>query len=307
MKSFSALAKEELYKGENETLCCDAAEFVGMLLFGCNISAKEIRLTTESPDVLGRFEALCRKAGFDAEISCSPEGSGRYAAQMDNAEQIKNIFVKYGLTDTETGVIRYRIMPELLKEDCCRRAFIKGAFMGGGSMVDPNKNYNIEIVTPYMGLSRDFVAVLLEAGFDFKLIVRKSKYVLYSKNSEMIEDFLSYIGAYRAQMELINIKIEKGIRNDFNRSVNSETANLDKAIAAAVIQIQAIETLDKEIGLDNLPEELLEVAKLRLKYKSMSLAEIGKHLNPTLGKSGVNHRFKRIISMAERIGEMSEE
>ncbi len=307
MKSFSALAKEELYKSENDRLCCNSAEFAGMLLFGCNISGREIRLVTESVDVLGRFEALCRKSGFDAEVSCSPEGSGRYAAQIDDREQIGKILLAYGLRDGETSVIRYRIMPELLKDECCRRAFIKGAFMGGGTMVDPNKNYNIEIVTPYMGLSRDFVTVLLEAGFDFKSVVRKSKYVLYSKNSEIIEDFLSYIGAYKAQMELINIKIEKGIRNDFNRSVNSETANLDKAIAAAVIQIQAIETIDREIGLDNLPEELLSVAKLRLKYKSMSLLEIGKHLNPPLGKSGVNHRFKRIISMAERIEDTSEE
>ncbi len=307
MKSFSALAKEELYKSENENLCCDAAEFAGMLLFGCNITGREIRLATESADVLGRFEALCRKADFDAEISCSPEGSGRYAARIDDEGQIKKILVNYGLRDSATGVIRYRILPELLKDECCRRAFIKGAFMGGGTMVDPNKNYNLEIVTTYMGLSRDFAPLLLGAGFDFKSVVRKSKYVLYSKNSEMIEDFLSFVGAYRAQMELINIKIEKGIRNDFNRSVNSETANLDKAIAAAVIQIQAIETLDREIGIDNLPEELLSVAELRLKYKSMSLSEIGRHLNPPLGKSGVNHRFKRIISMAERIEETSEE
>lgn len=307
MKSFSALAKEELYKSENDSRCCDMAEFAGMLLFGCNITHKEIRFVTESPDVLGRFEALCRKEALDVGIGCSPEGSGRYAAEIKDKGQIEAILNDYGLRDGATGVIRYRISPELVSDECCRRAYIKGAFMGGGTVVDPNKNYNLEIVTPYMGLSRDFTELLVGAGFDFKTVVRKSKYVLYTKNSELIEDFLSYIGAYKAQMELINIKIEKGIRNDFNRSVNSETANLDKTIAASVKQIQAIETIDEKLGLDNLPEELLEVAKLRLKYKSISLTELGKRLNPPLGKSGVNHRFQKILSMAERLENLSKE
>ncbi len=307
MKSFSGLTKEELYRGVNENFCCDMAELMAMLLFGGNLTNQGIKFVTESPDVLGRYEELCRKIGVEADIGCSPEGSGRYVAHIADAMHTDYILREFGLRDTSGGAIRYRIFAPLVQNDCCRRAFIKGAFMSGGSIVDPNKNYNLEIVTPYMGLSRDFGQYLSDSGFGFKTIARKSKYVIYTKKSETIEDFLSYVGAYKAQMDLINIKIEKGIRNDFNRSVNSETANLDKTIAASVKQIQAIETIDRAIGLDNLPCELYEIATLRLKYKSMSLSELGKHLVPPLGKSGVNHRIQKIFSMAERFENISEE
>ncbi len=143
--------------------------------------------------------------------------------------------------------------------------------MGGGTVIDPNKNYNLEFVTPYYRLSRELLELLLKCGFGFKTVQRKSKYVLYTKNSELILDFLTYIGAYKAQMELINIKIEKEIRNDCNRSVNSETANLEKTIAAAFKQIQAIELIEKKIGLDELSDDLRELARLRLDNTSASL------------------------------------
>lgn len=173
--------------------------------------------------------------------------------------------------------------------------------MGGGTVIDPRKNYNLEIITPYMGLSKDLTKLLGGCGFAFKTVMRKSKYVLYLKNGGAIQDFLSYIGAYNAQMELINIMIEKEIRNDVVRSVNSESANFDKTIEAAVRQIQAINTIDEKLGIDELPEDLKAVARLRLENSAMSLGELGKKLNPPLGKSGVNHRLKKIEELAERL------
>ncbi|MBQ2613736.1 MAG: DNA-binding protein WhiA [Clostridia bacterium] len=189
----------------------------------------------------------------------------------------------------------FRIPKELIVRDCCQRALVRGAFLSGGTVIDPRKNYNLELVTPYAALSGDLLNLLREIGFPFKQVVRKGKYVLYLKNSESISDFLSYMGAFQAQMELLNIKIEKEIRNDFNRAANSETANIEKTINAAVMQIQAIDRLP----LEELPDELREVAMLRLKHKDKSLSELGKLMNPPLSKSGVNHRMKKLLQMAE--------
>lgn len=299
LKSFSVLTKEELCKTVNEKSCCNVAEFVGMLLFGGNITSDALKFTTENIDVLGRYKYLCENIGADIKVSQSSDNSVRYTVLIDKKNQVEKILAELGFV--ESGVIRYRITSGLIDDECCRRSFVKGAFLGGGSVVDPNKNYNLEIVTPYMRLSEDFLKILKTAGFEFKKVLRKSKYVLYVKNSETILDFLTYIGAYKAQMELINIKIEKEIRNDFNRSINSETANWEKTINAAVRQVQAIEIIEEKIGIDELPEDLKDLAYLRLKNKSKSLQELGELLNPKLGKSGVNHRFKRIISIADRL------
>ena len=197
------------------------------------------------------------------------------------------------LPDEETP----RINQALMKKECCRRALVRGAFLSCGTVIDPHKNYNLELVTPYRELSEDLLMLLHKAGFPFKSVMRKGKYVLYLKNSEAISDFLVYIRAFQAQMELLNVKIEKEIRNEITRTANSETANLEKTINAAVEQLQAIETIQKTVGLDNLPEDLREVALLRLEHKDMSLSELGKRMNPPLTKSGVNHRLKKLINM----------
>ncbi len=305
LKSFSVLTKEELCKNINEKSCCNLAEFSGMLLFGGSITGDKLKFTTENRDVFDRYRYLCESIGVEAGMSQTLDKSGksgksgRYMTLIDEKTQIEKLLKRLGLI--AAGVIRYRIASGFLDDECCRKSFVKGAFLGGGSVIDPNKNYNLEIVTPYMRLSEDFLKLLKSLGFEFKKAVRKSKYVLYIKNSEMILDFLTYIGAYRAQMELINIKIEKEIRNDFNRSINSETANWEKTISASVRQVQAIELIEEKIGIDELPEDLKDLAYLRLEHKSKSLQELGELLN--LGKSGVNHRFKRIIAIADRLKE----
>ncbi len=212
----------------------------------------------------------------------------------DRAEQ-KGILL-FGTT-TPGMEEQYRIPPELVENDCCKRALIKGAFLGGGTVIDPHKNYNLELTTPYLELAKDMLALLEGVGFSFKSFRRKSKEVLYLKNSEAISDFLSYIGAFRAQMELLNIKIEKEIRNEFNRAANSETANLEKTIHASVEQVRVIEEIERRIGLENLPDDLCEIAKLRLAHKEASLSELGRMMNPPLSKSGINHRLKKLMQL----------
>lgn len=300
MRSFSEQTKSELFRFENTSSCCDTAEFAGMMLLGCVINKNEIKFITENTDVRGRFLKLCNKLGCPAD-SGEIKTSARSVVQITDLTCLRRIFDDFELTDLNTGVIRYRISEAVTADECCRRAFVRGAFMGGGTVIDPRKNYNLEIITPYMGLSKDLTKLLGGCGFAFKTVMRKSKYVLYLKNGGAIQDFLSYIGAYNAQMELINIMIEKEIRNDVVRSVNSESANFDKTIEAAVRQIQAINTIDEKLGIDELPEDLKAVARLRLENSAMSLGELGKKLNPPLGKSGVNHRLKKIEELAERL------
>lgn len=299
MKSFSRLTKEELYKLDNKEHCCDIAEHAGFILFGANISRTSVRYVTENPDVIGRYVSISRKIGIEPVVKQINDGTARYTAEIADGVLILQLLADLGLIDAETGLVKHRIHNGILEKECCRRAFLKGAFMSGGTVIDPRKNYNLEIVTPYFHLSRDLRELVQQIGFPFKSVMRKSKYVLYLKNSDSISDFLSYMGAFKSQMELLNIKIEKEIRNDFNRTANSETANIVKTINASVEQIKAIERVDKIFGIDSLPEDLREIAQLRLKYKDLSLTELGTLTHPPLSKSGVNHRMKKIIDMAK--------
>ncbi len=301
MKSFSEFTKNELFKKDNSNDCCDFAELSGMMLFGSNITLKRIRFATENEDVLERYITLADRFDVKVGVTRTSDLSARCLAVVSNRDDILKIVERLGIIDSATGLIKYRISDQVIKNECCIRAFVKGVFLGGGTVIDPKKAYNLEIITPYMGLYNDFLDLLTRSGFEFKTVMRKSKYVLYTKRSEVIEDFLSFIGAFNAQMELINIKIDKEIHNSFNRSINIESANYDKTIDASVKHITAIEKIENKIGLDELPPDLKEIAQLRLDNKSMSLQELGKLLNPPLGKSGVNHRLKKIIEISESL------
>ena len=301
MKSFSEFTKNELFKKDNSNDCCDFAELSGMMLFGSNITLKRIRFATENEDVLERYITLADKFDMKVGVTRTSDLSSRCLAVISDKDDISRLAERLGIIDSATGLIKYRISDKIIKNECCVRAFVKGAFLGGGTVIDPKKAYNLEIITPYMGLHNDFLDLLTKSGFEFKTVMRKSKYVLYTKRSEVIEDFLSFIGAFNAQMELINIKIDKEIHNSFNRSINIESANYDKTIDASVKHIKAIEKIENKIGLDELPPDLKEIAILRLDNKSMSLQELGKLLNPPLGKSGVNHRLKKIIEISESL------
>lgn len=301
MKSFSEFTKNELFKKDNSNDCCDFAELSGMMLFGSNITLKRIRFATENEDVLERYITLADRFDVKVGVTRTSDLSARCLAVVSNKDDILKLVERLGIIDSATGLIKYRISDQVIKNECCIRAFVKGVFLGGGTVIDPKKAYNLEIITPYMGLYNDFLDLLTRSGFEFKTVMRKSKYVLYTKRSEVIEDFLSFIGAFNAQMELINIKIDKEIHNSFNRSINIESANYDKTIDASVKHITAIEKIESKIGLDELPPDLKEIAQLRLDNKSMSLQELGKLLNPPLGKSGVNHRLKKIIEISESL------
>ncbi len=297
VKSFSRMVKEEIFRADIGDTCCAMAEFSGLLLFGAQRIQKDgIRISTENPDVMGCFAELARILGFEASVKQTTEKSVKYIAEVMDTVRVAQLLYDLNLLDESDGSIKYHVSHNVVKKMCCKRAFVRGAFMGAGTISDPNKNYNMEIVTPRPELCEEAAELLRSLEFECKIINRKNKYVIYIKNSDRIADILSFLGAYKSQMELLNIKIEKEIRNDLNRTANSETSNLIKTINASVEQIQAIQKIDKLVGLDNLPDELREIAVLRLENKDLSLSELGNLLNPPLTKSGVNHRMKKIMN-----------
>lgn len=189
-----------------------------------------------------------------------------------------------------------RINWEHLRRECCKRAFIRGAFLSGGYIVEPAKSYHLEMVVTYAPLRRDFEELLKFFNITAKWIRRNGTYVFYFKGSEQIVDILGIIGAHTSMMNFLNVKIEKEMRGDVNRIVNCETANVGKSISAAIKQARLIE----EIGLDNLPEDLQPIAKMRLENRECSLKELGEMMEPPMTKSAVNYLMRKISALKIR-------
>ncbi len=289
MKSFSLKAKESICKLPATKACCIDAEIMGFLLFAGRFSGMEIKVTSENCEILKRLAMLVKRSCHMAVLV--EEGKNGYFCILPHKKLI-DMFLSYETSNKSLSEL-------FASSECCKSAFLRGAFLGGGIVIDPNKNYNMEFLTPSESVCNDFLIFLKELDLDFKLTNRRGSFVLYTKQSDTICDVLTYIGAFSAQMEILNLKIEREMRNDWNRVANSENANLDKTITAAVKQIKAIIKIEKEIGLENLPPELREIAVLRKENKDLSLEALGSKLTPKLTKSGVNHRLKKLLDIAE--------
>ena len=185
--------------------------------------------------------------------------------------------------------------------ECCRRAFLRGAFLASGSISDPEKSYHLEFVCTTEKKAGQLVEILKRFGLDGKQILRKRSYVVYLKDGEQIVDALNIMGAHIALMEMENVRIVKGIRNTVNRKLNCEMANITKTVTAANKQVADIQFLSGKIGLNALPENLREIARLRLEYPDATLVELGEMLYPPVGKSGVNHRLRKLGNLAKEL------
>lgn len=194
-----------------------------------------------------------------------------------------------------------------LKSNCCRKAYLRGAFLAGGSISDPEKTYHLEITNHDMYLADEICSLVNKFELNAKVIKRKGNYVTYLKEGENIVDFLNIIGAHSALMELENVRILKEMRNNVNRVVNCETANLEKTVNASVRQVDNIKYIRDNIGFDSLPNNLQEIAELRLAFSDVNLKELGQMLNPPLGKSGVNHRLRKLDEIAENVRKLKGE
>ena len=187
----------------------------------------------------------------------------------------------------------------LVQQTCCKRAFLRGAFMASGSISDPNKSYHFEIVARTLQQAQLLTELMNSFEADAKIVERKNHYVAYVKEGSQIVDMLNVMEAYVSLMNLENVRILKEMRNTVNRKVNCETANINKTVSAAVKQIEDIRKIQSRMGFDELPESLREMAELRLQYPDATLKELGEYLDPPVGKSGVNHRLRKLSAIAE--------
>jgi len=294
--SYSSEVKNELCAVPIESECDAISEIYGILMFSSLFSCREIKITTSNLHVRDRIELLLR---YCFSYPCVFfEQSAKYSLQINEKSILDTILTSFGV-DLEKSV-SIRLNRAVLEEDCCKAAFLRGAFLMGGSVSDPEKSYHLELVTSHYNLSREMMSLLMDSGFEPKLAVRKSNYVLYLKYSEGIEDFLTTVGAPVSAMKMMTAKVEKEVRNQVNRQVNCETANISKTIDAAIAQIEAISVLKKTIGLNSLPEELQIVAKARCQYPEHSLAALANTFDPPIKKATLNYRLKKLQELANQ-------
>ena len=216
---------------------------------------------------------------------------------------VKELLIELSILKSDDDVLSlyYEIPKEVFENESHKRAYIRGAFLGGGSISNPEKTYHVEFVTHNDEYANSFSSLVNSYGLSSKVILRKNSYVVYLKEGEQIVDLLNIIGAHTSLLYLENVRIMKEMRNNVNRLVNCETANLSKTVNASVRQIESIKLIEREIGFKRLPKNLREIAELRLKYPDESLKELGEILEPPVGKSGVNHRLRRIEKIAEEL------
>ena len=294
--SFSTTVKTELCRVPMQRLCCTRAEAYGALLFASVFSHREIRLSTENAAVARRMQALLSRA-FGVDAQAQQVGRKKQLALTDEG-QIGRIFDALGY-DLKTHVT-YHLNRNVLENDCCAPAFLRGVFLMAGTVAGPDKKSHLEITSAHPSLCGETMSLMLDAGLSPKQTVRRSAHVLYFKDAPSVEDFLTLTGAPRAAMELMEAKVEKNIRNTINRQVNCETANLVKAADAAVRQIAAIQSVLDKHGEGAFPENLRETVRLRLCYPTDSLAELAARFTPPLSKPGLSHRLRKITELASR-------
>ena len=318
--SFSSDVKSELARQCSKSRHCQLAELAGMLelegvlepmlteetkrpdhtLEGGQAEEKIpmiLKLSSDNELLTDKFRTLIQKAfGFDTMEGLSEEQS---------AEVLRTLRWNSAEEGSEPLEMQ-RADGLLVQRTCCKRAFIRGAFMAAGSISDPNKSYHFEIVCSDEQKAEQLRELIRSFEIDAKIVMRKKSYVVYVKEGAQIVDMLAVMEANVALMNLENIRIVKEMRNTVNRKVNCETANINKTVNAAVKQTEDIRLIQEKMGFHNLNEGLAEIAELRLQYPEATLKELGMMLNPQVGKSGVNHRLRKLSEIADGL-RMNEE
>lgn len=294
--SFAAETKSELCRVPLTRPCCALAEAYGVLLYCHTFSAMEIRIITASDAFAQRLPRLFRRA-FDLGFDRAPaEGCrGKRTFLIQDPRRIAAIFAAYGQTPGLSHHINYGV----LESDCCRQSFLRGAFLAGGSITDPDKRYHLEFTTNHQSVSREAYSLMLEMEFSPKDSRRSGGYITYFKQSEAIEDVLTTMGAPLAAMGIMQAKVAKDMNNAVNRRVNCDSANADKIVSAAQEQLEIIRELDRKYGLFNLPESLAQTAMLRIANPESSLAELARLADPPVTKSCMSHRLKKLLAYKE--------
>ncbi|MBR4308776.1 MAG: DNA-binding protein WhiA [Oscillospiraceae bacterium] len=304
--SFATEVKTELCRAGVERGCCALAEALGVLLFANTFTPEEIRIVTESPDFAQRLPKLFRK-GFGVGFDRLPgeDAKGKLQFGIRDTEKIKTIYEQCGFSVENS--VSLHVNFALLEKECCKRAFFRGAFLSGGAVTDPEKCYHLELSTIHRNASREAENLLRDMELPAKLTERKGSGILYFKQSDSIETFLTTIGCPIGAMAVMEAKINKNWRNIANRKTNCDSANLDKTVAAAGEQIAAIAHLREEGLFEQLPPKIRETAVLREEYPEVNLAELADLHQPPLTKSAVNHRLRKILRLAKGAQDLQED
>lgn len=312
--SFSSKVKNEIARCEVDKCCCELAELAAIVRMNATISLKglnklSLKMTTENAATARRIFSLL-KDRYDEDIDVVVKRSKQlkkkniYLIIISNEELAKKILIDIGFISKDTLDIlnpEYRVDKKIIKNRCCKRAYIRGSFLGGGSISNPEKSYHLEFTTNNKEHSDNLCEIINSFNLSAKVVQRKENYVVYLKEGSQIVDLLNIIGAHQALLNFENVRVLKDMRNNVNRLVNCETANLSKTIDASMKQVENIKLIQDTKGLHTLPPKLREIAYLRLEYRDATLKEIGEMLDPPVSKSGVNHRFRNIEKIANNI------
>lgn len=296
--SFAGEVKEELLKTE-KTACCEQSEARGLLLFGREFSLSCISLLTENSDIANAYsDAIRLFSGHTPKTEISPGGKYKISVENKNInEAVLSEVLSHGLNSKKQLTIG------TIERDCCKAAFVRGAFLAGGTVTNPDTEYHLEFSCPSKSLANDLLELIKQLGIEPKITKRAGNNIVYIKKSGDIEDMLSTMGATETAMVLMGAKMYKDVRNTINRRVNFENANIARSVEAAMRQYEAIKLIAEKQGLDSLPAELKETAELRLENPDISTGEIRKLLKEELSLSGLNHRFKKLMNIAREIKE----
>ena len=301
MQSFSYKAKAELCRTAVQRLCCARAECYGVLLYCNTFTMQEVRIITENPEFAARLPRLFHRAfnvKFDRLPAEETPGS-KLIFQITDPDKLRRIVDTLGYDPRQALVLHVNFA--MLEEDCCRVSFLRGAFLAGGSVTDPEKRYHLELSTSHVQASREVSALLQEMGFLPRSVMRSGSAVIYFKQSEHIEDLLTTLGAPVAATEIMTAKVDKEIRNGANRAMNCDMANVNKTLDAVAAQQEAIEKLEKAGQLERLPEKIQETARLRMQNPELPLAQLAALFDPPISKSCLNHRIRKIMEEARKL------
>lgn len=312
--SFASETKKELTQIESDD-CCGKAELSAMIRMNGTMSfadrALSLDIQTENAAIARRIYTFLKRfyPAYAVELLVRKKmrlkKNNVYICRVRKGAQ----HILEDLAILKEGFqIQYAVNEELVEKNCCKRAYLRGAFLAGGSVNNPEtSSYHLEIYSLYKDHAESLVRLMNEFHLNSKTIERKKGYVTYLKEAEKISDFLSIAGAHAALLKFEDVRIIRDMRNSVNRLVNCETANLNKTIDAALRQVENIRFIDSVIGIDQLPDRLREIARLRVEYQDVTLKELGEMVAAgTVSKSGVNHRLRKIDEIAEslRKGEM---
>lgn len=329
--SFSSDVKKELLGLDGQPRHCMVAELAGMLGGAGRIQREESRIhiifTSENEQVTQKYARLVasisnihtemlqahhiqqkNKTSYQADIT--NEGAGKLLQILKTPMQQEGLQQEKPQQDVMSEHICVRDIPAsrlVLQKSCCKRAFLRGIFLAAGSMSDPKKSYHFEIVCETLRMAKQIQEQFRYFELEAKIVSRKNHEVVYLKEGAQIVDALNIMGAHTALMDLENVRILKEMRNDINRRVNCETANINKTVSAAYRQQQAIRFLQQQGALEGLPGPLQEIAALRMEYPEAAIQELGTLCAPAVGKSGVNHRLRKLEEIAGQMGYVKKE